>query len=164
MAVLITAAAYSAAFKLERMLSTSEVYFGEQEDMPAIPGKKFIRIPGALTPSFTNEMLKICLDHRITDVFPLKSDEVIELSKARQLFEEYGIHIIIPSNKWIQNELNDSLPNSSNILILSGGKVIAGELPGKSSLPENEESGIFSWDLRDGVIRYHLFRVDHAEI
>ncbi|MFA6945039.1 MAG: hypothetical protein WC220_03975 [Pedobacter sp.] len=164
MAVLITAAAYAAAFKLERMLNTSEVYFGEQVDMPAISGKVFLRLPGALTSSFTSEMLKICLDHGITDVFPLKSDEVVELSKARQLFEEYGIRLIIPSNKWIQNQLNDSFPNSSNILILSGEKVIAGELPGNSSLPENEESGIFSWDLKDGVIRYHLFKVDHAEI
>lgn len=101
MAILITAASFSMAFKLERFLNESEVYFAEQIEMPVIPGKKFIRIPDASSPVFTSEMLKICLDNQIVKIFPLKEAEIKELSKANQLFKEYGINIIIPSNEWI---------------------------------------------------------------
>lgn len=101
MAILITASSYSAAYKLERSLNESEVYFADQIEMPAIPGKKFIRIPDASLPIFTSEMLKICLDNQIVKIFPLKESEIKELSKANQLFSEYGISIIIPSDEWI---------------------------------------------------------------
>ncbi len=101
MAILITAASYSVAYKLERSLNESEVYFADQIEMPAIPEKKFIRIPDASSPIFTSELLKICLDNHIIKIFPLKEAEVKELSKAKLLFSEYGINIIIQSKEWI---------------------------------------------------------------
>jgi hypothetical protein len=72
MAILITAASFALAYKLERFLNESEVYFAEQIEMPAIPGKKFIRIPDASSPIFTSEMLKICLDNQIVKIFRSK--------------------------------------------------------------------------------------------
>ena len=101
MAILITAASFAVAYKLERFLNESEVYFAEQIEMPAIPGKKFIRIPDASSPIFTSELLKLCLDNQIVKIFPLKKSEIEELSEANQLFNEYGINIIIPSDEWI---------------------------------------------------------------
>ncbi|MDP3468152.1 MAG: hypothetical protein Q8S11_07440 [Daejeonella sp.] len=101
MAILITAASSAIAYKLERLLNESEVYFAEQIEMPEIPGKRFIRIPDASSPIFTSEMLKICLDNHIVKIFPLKVPEIKELSKADQLFKEYGINIILLSNDWI---------------------------------------------------------------
>lgn len=101
MAILITAASFAVAYKLERFLNESVVYFAEQIEMPAIPGKKFIRIPDALSPVFTSEILKICLDNQIVKIFPLKRPEIKELTEANQLFSEYGISIIIPSEEWI---------------------------------------------------------------
>ena len=101
MAILITAASFAVAYKLERYLNESEVYFAEQIELPAIPGKKFIRISAASSPIFISEMLKICLDNQIVKIFPLKRSEIKELSEANQLFNEYGINIIIPSDEWI---------------------------------------------------------------
>lgn len=101
MAILITAASYAVAYKLERSLDDPEVFFADQIIMPVIPGKKFIRIPEASSVIFTSEILKICLDNHIVKIFPLKQSEFNELSKAEQLFNEYGIIIIAPSNEWI---------------------------------------------------------------
>lgn len=101
MAILITAASFAIAYKLERSLNLSEVCFADQIEMPAIPGKKFIRIPETSSPIFTSELLKICLDNQIVKIYPLKEAEIKELSKADQLFKEYGISIIMPSNDWI---------------------------------------------------------------
>jgi len=101
MAILITAASFAVAYKLERSLDDPDVLFADQIEMPVIPGKKFIRIPEASSAIFTSEILKICLDNHIVKVFPLKQAEFNELSKAEQLFNEYGIIIIVPSNEWI---------------------------------------------------------------
>ncbi len=104
MAILITSASFSTAYKLERSLNESPVYFAEQIEMPVIPGKKYIRIPEVSSPVFTSEILKICLDNQIVKIYPLRKAEIRELLKADQLFQEYGITIIIPSNEWIVND------------------------------------------------------------
>lgn len=100
MAILITAASFSIAYKLERLLNLSEVYFADQIKMPEIPGKKFIQIPEASSAIFINEVLKLCLDNNITFIYPLKRSEIKELLNAAQLFKEYGINIIC-SEEWI---------------------------------------------------------------
>lgn len=164
MAILITAASYSTAFKIHRLLNSPSAYFGEQLEMPQISGKKFIRLPEISSLSFVNEMLKLCLDHQIKTVFPLKRAEIITLSTARQLFEEYEISMIIPSDNWIQTELIKRPVSEKELLILSNGKIIAGALPDGFRLPENEKSGIFSWELINDEIKYQLFKLDHVEI
>lgn len=164
MAILITAASYSAAFKIHRLLGSASVYFGEQLEMPPIPGNEFIRLPETGSPSYINEMLKLCLDNQISTVFPLKRTEINVLSGARQLFEEYGISLIIPSDNWIHYRLSDSSILGTELLILSDEQVLAGALPEGFRPPENEKSGIFTWELINGKIKYHLFGVDYVEI
>lgn len=94
MAILITAAADSAAHKLARMLNQPEVIFADQQSLPVFPGKVFVKIPSPESATFTHEILKFCLDYKVTEIYPLKSEELRELSIASQLFEEYGIRII----------------------------------------------------------------------
>ena len=66
MAILITAASFSQAYKLERLLNESEVYFADQIEMPAVPGKKYFKLPDASSTIFISEVLKLCLDNKIT--------------------------------------------------------------------------------------------------
>ncbi|MBM3401084.1 MAG: hypothetical protein FJY21_01995 [Bacteroidetes bacterium] len=101
MAILITAASSANVFKLQRLLYHSEVFFAEQKKMPFIPGKIFIQIPEASSPVFISQLIKICLDYKINEIHPLKSAEIIELSKAIELFSEYGISILKPSEDLI---------------------------------------------------------------
>lgn len=164
MAILITAASYSTAFKIHTMLGSPSVYFGEQLKMPAIPGMKFVHLPEVSSSIYINEMLKLCLDNQIFTIFPLKQAEILDLSAARQLFEEYGIRMIIPSDTYIQNSLKERSIIGTELLILSEGQVIAGALPDGFSQPENEQSGIFSWETINGKLKYQLFGVDYVEI
>ena len=85
MAILITAAAHALAYRLARILNNSEVFFGDQNDLPAILGKKFIRIPPASSNSFSHEILKTCLDLDITSIYPLYRDEINELSSTTMI-------------------------------------------------------------------------------
>lgn len=165
MAILITAAANSAAYRFERILaSAGDVFFADTTDLPPIPSRKFLRVPVTSSITYTHEILTLCLDHGIDHVYPLHRDEVTELSKASQLFDEYGISLIIPSERWlIINALNVFQFRSSNVLVLENGMIKAGELP-EDQLPDNEMNGIFSWILKEDSIVYSLFVFENAEL
>lgn len=94
MAILITSAAEAAAYRLERLLGKPDIIFADQQTLPSLPEKTFIQIPDPSLSSFTHEILKICLDRSVSEIYPLKESELRELSTASQLFEEYGIKIM----------------------------------------------------------------------
>lgn len=164
MAILITAAATSAAFRLERILGSDNVYFADHSNLPAIPGKKFLQIPAATSNSFSHELLKICLDFSIAEIYTLRLDEITELAKSRLLFEEFGISLIIPSDQWLENKINVSSFRSYSIIILINGTVRAGVLPDSRALPENEKFGVFAWEEKNDLIGYSLFLAEHTEV
>jgi hypothetical protein len=158
MSVLITAAADSAAFRLARILNKEDVFFASDKDMPVMYEKRFLKIPSADSPSFIHEVLKICLDYQIKEIYPLMRNEIIELSASRQLFEEFGIILVIPSIKWIETRLNDLPFRLSNIIVMINGKVCSGESPIDDILPKDEENGVFQWNFtNDQLIFYSLF-------
>lgn len=95
MATLITSAAEAAAYRLERLLSKADLIFADQQTLPTLPGKTFVQIPDPSSSSFIHEMLKICLDLGVNEIYPLKESELRELSAASKLFEEYGVEIRI---------------------------------------------------------------------
>jgi len=159
MPVLITAANDSAAFRLARILNIEDIYFASDMDMPVLHGKRFLRFPSADSPSFTHEVLKICLDNQITEVYPLMQNEIKELSASRLLFEEFGIILVIPSIKWIETRLNHLPPRSSNIFVMINGKVCSGESPINDILPEDEYNGVFQWNLIKKQLIFHSFFV-----
>lgn len=99
MAILITSAAESAAFRLERILCKSDVIFADQQPLPLLSGRLFLQIPSPDSGTFTHEILKICMDYGVNEIYPLKDGEIRELSNARQLFEEYGIKLMIPPSE-----------------------------------------------------------------
>lgn len=164
MAILITAAASSGAYRLARILQSADIYFADVRDLPAIAGKKFLHIPSTTSSAYAHEILALCLDNNITIVYPLHRDEVTELAKARQLFSEYGIHLVIPSDEWLKNKLNVFPFNSSNVLVLEKGEVRAGNIPAELSGLINEKNGVFNWILKDDRLIYSLFVVENAEI
>jgi hypothetical protein len=159
MSVLITAAADSEAFRLARILNKEEICFASDIDMPVIHGKRFLKIPAANSPSFTHEVLKICLDHNIKEIYPLLKDEIIELSESRQLFIEFDIKLVIPSIKWIETRLNDLPFHSSNLFVLIDGKVCSGVIPPDKTILFNEENGVFQWELRNDQLIFGSFIV-----
>jgi hypothetical protein len=159
MSVLITAAADSAAFRLARILNKKDICFASEMDMPVMYGKRFLKLPSADSPSFTHEVLKICLDNQITEIYPLMMNEIKELSASRQLFEEFGIILVIPSIKWIETRLNDLPLASSNIFVMINGKICSGESPINDILPGDEQNGIFQWNLINDQLVFHSFFV-----
>ena len=96
---LITAASAATAYKLEKELAGSHsVILADSVELPSVllKDKKFIKIPEASSFSFSHQLLGICLDLGVDRVFPLRKAEITALAESRQLFDEYGIKVMVP--------------------------------------------------------------------
>lgn len=157
MSALITAASDSSAFRLARLLNEKDLLFGSIEEIPNFGDTKFIKIPSIKSPSFAHELLKICLDNKINEVYPLFLDEIIELSTSRILFEEFNIKIIIPSVNYINLGLLNYSVSFANLFVLKDGLIVAGKTSPDNSLPFQEENGVFMWEIIDDQVKFCLF-------
>ncbi|WP_256009472.1 hypothetical protein [Desertivirga xinjiangensis] len=102
MNVLITGASGAQAYKLEKEISeTHNIIFADSVDLPAVmlKSRKFIKIPEVSSASFSHQLLTTCLDLDIRRVFPLRKLEIRALAEARQLFDEYGIRVMVPAQE-----------------------------------------------------------------
>lgn len=157
MPVLISGGLSPEAYRLQRILNRVDVVFADETELPLFSKRLSLVLPAYRSTSFVHEMLKSCLDHGITHVYPLKRGEVVELSKARDLFSEYRVVLMIPSDNWLKNEQHVSA-KGENITILEHGNFLAGEALIESDLLKNE-TGVFSWATGGQKTEYSLYLV-----
>lgn len=148
MNILITAAATSQAHQLLRSLNTSDtVFFADSVDLPQImlKDKKFLKTATGDSISYAHLLLTSCLDLQISKIYPLRKAEVIALAEARQLFDEYGIAVIVPEKSIAASLLDKGIR----------GKILIREHLESDGLPDR---GVF---LRDEVsLDYQIFTAD----
>ncbi len=96
MKTLITAANSAEAQRLKTKLNIAAIILGDYMELPEFMLRtgNMIRLPDPKSIAYTHEMLALCLDNTIDTVYPLRPEEEILLSGARQLFDEYGIKIM----------------------------------------------------------------------
>ncbi len=105
MNVLITAASTAQAYKLEKVLSeTNNVVFADSAELPELllKSRKFLKIATADSASYAHQLLSCCLSLDIQLVFPLRRQEIAALVESRQLFDEYGIKVMLPAMDTIE--------------------------------------------------------------
>lgn len=101
MNILITGATTSKAYQLERLLNRpDEIILADSAELPAflLKSKRFLKIPEENSSTFVHELLSLCLDHDVKEVYPLRERELAGLLSARLLFEEYGIKVMTPAD------------------------------------------------------------------
>ncbi|PWK79661.1 hypothetical protein LX99_00119 [Mucilaginibacter oryzae] len=93
MSILITAATSAQAYQLKSKLQGQDIILGDHLDLPEFMVKtgKMIVLPKPASASYTHEMLTLCLDKNITQVYLLRPEEIELLLKAETLFNEYNI-------------------------------------------------------------------------
>lgn len=95
MSILITAASTAKAYQVKGTISSADVILGDYEDLPEvmIAAGKMIRLPNPKNAAYIHEMLALCLDKNITELYPLRNIEMDLLKEAQLLYDEYGINI-----------------------------------------------------------------------
>lgn len=98
--ILITSGMHAFAQRIARTFSPADsVVFGDSSALPEIMIKsgKYFNLPNATSSSFSHELLSLALDKGIDVIIPLKQNEIRQLTTCRDLFEEYGIQVTVPS-------------------------------------------------------------------
>lgn len=88
------------AQRVARALPPSDnIVFGDSEAFPdfLIKSGRYLNLPKTTNASYAHEMLSQALDNSFDVIVPLTQDEIKQLAVCRDLFEEYGIHVAVPS-------------------------------------------------------------------
>lgn len=95
MSVLITAASTAKAYQIKGTIQADEIILGDYEELPEmmIKSGKMIVLPNPKSASYMHEVLALCLDKGITQIYPLRNIEMQLLKEAQLLYDEYGINI-----------------------------------------------------------------------
>ena len=141
MNILITAAVTAQAYQLKRILEYSDtVFLGDSVDLPNLGGDtRFVKIPVSDSSSFAHLLLTLCLDLQIEKVYPLRKNELIALAEARQLFDEYGIIVMVPDKNFLNPLLHKGIKGT--ILIQEG--IATNGMPDRGVLLVDEETKQF---------------------
>ncbi len=96
MYTLITAAATARAHHLKKLLNNDHIILGDFTDLPEIMlrSNSLIKLPSPRSAAYAHEMLTLCLDRQIEKVYVLQQNEIVALSAAELLFNEYGIELV----------------------------------------------------------------------
>jgi hypothetical protein len=99
--ILITAANAAPAYKLKNKLNADDVIMGDHMDLPDFmlkPGK-LVRLPNPVSSSYTHEMLALCLDLGVEQVYLFREQELELIKQSEILFNEYNITIFAGDNE-----------------------------------------------------------------
>lgn len=96
--LLQTCATRSFSMRVAHQLSGKfELVLATSDEVPALLGNRYHKIPKGVNPTYAHEMLKMALDLQCSYILPMGLDEVQTLSASLLLFEEYGIQVLCPS-------------------------------------------------------------------
>lgn len=98
---LLTGAASAGAFKIKSIFPSGDVLLGDYEPLPSMAS--LLVLPSPETATYIHDFLKVCLTAGVETVYPIRRAEIAPLLKAKALFEEYGIQLIVPENNQLQD-------------------------------------------------------------
>jgi hypothetical protein len=103
--ILITGGKSATALKLIKAFDQHEVMFADYGEIPAFLPKDYqLKSLGKKNEdTLAHVLLSFCLDYGIEAILPLYEQEIIAVSKANTLFNEFGIEILLPEAERISD-------------------------------------------------------------
>ena len=140
--LLITYGTRPLAHRLANLLQGKyEIVFGSSEEIPGLllNTNKYFQIPTGVNSTYAHEILKVCLDQGVEKVLPLGPMELAPLAEAKVLFEEYGIHILVPSLAVLEDiSIIENPPASLPLVMVDNGELVLGTVEHQDALSKIE--------------------------
>ncbi len=133
MKVLITGGNSPLSYKILKAFTGYQILLADYGEIPAFAATnyQFMSLGERNEETIAHHLLNVCLDHEVNLILPLHAFEVIPVSKAMVLFEEFNIQVLLPEQtelpKYFQN-LED-VPNGNNWGIFAKGALMFSPLP-----------------------------------
>jgi hypothetical protein len=95
--ILITGGKSATTLKLLKAYQGDEIVLADYGDIPSFSSAnyKFITL-GEVNDAIAHNILNICLDYGIDAILPVHEFEINPIAKAKVLFEEFNIQVLLP--------------------------------------------------------------------
>ncbi|TDG36577.1 hypothetical protein EZJ43_08670 [Pedobacter changchengzhani] len=151
MKILITGANSAKALKLLKAFPNHFVLLADYGEVPGISTANYaFQSLGILNKeSIAHILLNFCITNSIDSVIPMHEFEVEPMAKSSVLFNEYGIHVLLPSDnqlfKYISNEKN----TYQNFAVFVHGECVFASGNEIFIKREEELNGVFGYNTAD---------------
>ncbi|RYG03733.1 MAG: hypothetical protein EOO07_31615 [Chitinophagaceae bacterium] len=110
MKVLITGGKSALALKMLKAFAQYQVILADYGEMPDFPSTtcKFVSLGEKNEEILAHNLLNHCLDEEIDLVLPLHAFEIVAIAKAKTLFGEFNIDVLLPNDHDMPHYLNAS--------------------------------------------------------
>lgn len=100
MKILITGGKTATSLKLTRAFDQAAIILGDYGDAPSIKvsAYEFASLGPWNAEVLAHNLLTKCLDYGVDVLLPLYEAEILAVSKALLLFEEFGLKVLLPEN------------------------------------------------------------------
>ena len=136
MKILLTGGKSAVALKLLKAFTNYSVVLADYGDVPLFASKdyQFISLGIKNEDILAHNLLNYCLNEGLTTILPLHSFEVEALAKAKILFSEFNIEVLLPNLNDLNQYFKPGMKNKSDDwAVFNDGKLIF-------STKENEET------------------------
>jgi len=124
--ILITGGNSATALKLTKAFNNYAILLADYGVVPDFSyGSTQIKSMGALqNDSLVHHLLSFCLDHEVDLLLPLYPNEIEELHKSINLFNEFNIQLLIPSDHLSTYISTVKMPNQTDWFVHFNGKIL----------------------------------------
>ena len=105
MKILISGGKSALALKMAKAFASHQIVLADYGDMPNFSSSAytFISLGEKNEDTIAHTLLNYCLNEEIDWILPLHTFEIVAMAKAKVLFAEFNIHIILPADNDLAN-------------------------------------------------------------
>lgn len=131
MKILITGGNSATAFKLTKAFKNYSILLADYGVVPDFSYENTqIKSMGVLQgDSVVHQLLSFCLDHEIDLLLPLHQNEIIELHKSINLFNEFNVQLLIPNHHLSTYISEVKMSNQTDWFVHLNGKIMFASNP-----------------------------------
>ena len=147
MKILITGGKSATALKVRRAFENEQVILADYGDVPSFSSSTYqlISLGEKNEETIAHNLLNHCLDDAIDIIIPLNRFEIEPLAKAKILFDEFNVNVLLPDASKLTGYLNSGLAQK-DWLVCNAGVLIYSTIQHElidSNISDERLSGAF---------------------
>lgn len=165
MKILITGGKSALALKMVKAFTSHQIILADYGEMPSFSSSayKFISLGEKNEDTIAHTLLNNCLDEEIDLILPLHAFEVVAMAKAKVLFSEFNIDIVLPANDDLATYFDiNKTSKLAHWAIFKSGVPLFMSLPNKQLVAFGETqqlNGAFYFNEIDSVANLTLITI-----
>lgn len=165
MKILITGGKSALTLKALSVFATHEILLADYGEVPAFSSSnyRFVSLGELNEDTIAHKILNVCLDEQVDLVIPFQAFEVVPIAKAKLLFEEFNVKVLLPTQDFLSDYFDgNKFASKTDWVVYLDGEIIFNNsddfIAAKLEMPMGLD-GIFSFISKDGVAKLMLITI-----